>query len=268
MTRGKQTCRILKEIRCSIAEANDISLAISECSYQGDCTGTCPRCEAEVRFLEHQLRLRRLAGKAVVLAGLSTALAPLTGCTPQSASAPAIEVQQDSINTACTDELIEGDIDFPDKEDIREVELDTSVTVDSSEAAISAKDMDSAEDLNNIIVGEVNSELPKDDGIYEIFQVPYKPGVAEIDSYIQKNIHYPDEAVAQGASGKVVIEVIIDSLGNITQPRIVKWRHPALDKTALDLEKSMKAVEPCKLEDGTCVNCRLTIPISFKIQQD
>ena len=30
MTRGKQTCRILKEIRCSIAEANDISIAISE----------------------------------------------------------------------------------------------------------------------------------------------------------------------------------------------------------------------------------------------
>ncbi len=111
MTRGKQTCRILKEIRRSIAEANDISLVISECSYQGDCTGTCPRCEAEVRFLEHQLRLRRLAGKAVVLAGLSTALAPLTGCTPQSASAPAIEVQQDSIekfefSRAITDESI------------------------------------------------------------------------------------------------------------------------------------------------------------------
>ena len=97
MTRGKQTCRILKEIRCSIAEANDISLVISECSYQGDCTGTCPRCEAEVRFLEHQLRLRRLAGKAVVLAGLSTALAPLTGCTPQSASAATIEIQVDTL---------------------------------------------------------------------------------------------------------------------------------------------------------------------------
>ena len=71
MARGKQTCRILKEIRRQIAEANDIELATSECRYKGDCPGTCPKCEAEVRYLEQQLRRRQLMGKAVVLAGIS-----------------------------------------------------------------------------------------------------------------------------------------------------------------------------------------------------
>lgn len=52
MTRGKMTCRILKEIRRQIAEANDIEFVTSECRYQGDCAGTCPKCEAEVRYLE------------------------------------------------------------------------------------------------------------------------------------------------------------------------------------------------------------------------
>ena len=37
MPRGKQTCKILKEIRKQIAAENDIELVVSECTYQGDC---------------------------------------------------------------------------------------------------------------------------------------------------------------------------------------------------------------------------------------
>ena len=73
MTQGKHTCKILKEIRRQIAEANGIELVTSECRYKGDCLGTCPKCEDELRFLEQQLRSRSLAGKAVVLAGISAA---------------------------------------------------------------------------------------------------------------------------------------------------------------------------------------------------
>ena len=69
MARGKQTCKILKEIRRQIAEANGIEFATSECRYKGDCLGTCPKCESEVRYLEQQLRDRSLAGKAIALAG-------------------------------------------------------------------------------------------------------------------------------------------------------------------------------------------------------
>ena len=82
MARGKQTCKILKEIRRQIAEANDIEFVTSECRYKGDCLGTCPKCEAEVRYLEQQLRARSLAGKAVAIAGISAAsiamLMPMT----------------------------------------------------------------------------------------------------------------------------------------------------------------------------------------------
>ena len=73
MARGKHTCKILKEIRRQIAEANGIEFATSECRYKGDCLGTCPKCESEVRYLEQQLRARTLAGKAVALAGISAA---------------------------------------------------------------------------------------------------------------------------------------------------------------------------------------------------
>lgn len=73
MARGKQTCKILKEIRQQIAEANGIEFITSECRYKGDCLGTCPKCEAEVRYLEQQLRSRQRMGKAVAIAGISAA---------------------------------------------------------------------------------------------------------------------------------------------------------------------------------------------------
>ncbi len=78
---GKSKCKILKEIRRQIAVENDISYVISECSHKGDCAGTCPKCEAEVRYLEEQLRLRRKAGKAVAVAGIAaTLMVTATGC--------------------------------------------------------------------------------------------------------------------------------------------------------------------------------------------
>lgn len=51
MTRGKEICGILKDIRRRIAEANGIEYVAAECRYEGDCSGTCPRCEAEAAAL-------------------------------------------------------------------------------------------------------------------------------------------------------------------------------------------------------------------------
>ena len=78
---GKSRCKILKEIRKQIAEHNDIEFVTSECKYQGDCAGTCPKCEAEVRYLENELKKREMLGKRVVLAGLALSLvATSVGC--------------------------------------------------------------------------------------------------------------------------------------------------------------------------------------------
>ena len=107
MARGKQTCKILKEIRRQIAEANDIEFVTSECRYKGDCLGTCPKCEAEVRYLEQQLRARSLAGKAVALAGISAAsIAMLMPMTSEAQTATDIKMlPSDSIVTTRLDSV-------------------------------------------------------------------------------------------------------------------------------------------------------------------
>lgn len=80
---GKSKCKILKDIRRQIAEQNDIAFVTSECKFQGNCSGTCPKCEAEVRYLEEELRKRQRAGMQVAVAGIATALViTSSGCLP------------------------------------------------------------------------------------------------------------------------------------------------------------------------------------------
>ncbi len=78
---GKEKCRILKEIRAEIAKANDIEWVVSECKHQGNCKGTCPKCEQEVRELEAALAKRESLGKKVAVVGISATIAlSVTGC--------------------------------------------------------------------------------------------------------------------------------------------------------------------------------------------
>lgn len=79
---GRAKCKILKEIRQKIADENDIPYVTRECTYQGDCSGTCPKCESELRYLERELENRQRLGKAVAVTALCTGLtANVTACS-------------------------------------------------------------------------------------------------------------------------------------------------------------------------------------------
>ena len=81
LSKGKSKCKILKEIRQKIADENDIPYITSECTYKGDCLGTCPKCEQELEYLERQLERRRKFGKKVVVSGLALSVATIaSGC--------------------------------------------------------------------------------------------------------------------------------------------------------------------------------------------
>ena len=90
MKRGKRTCEILKEVRRKVAQENDIKLLERECTHEGDCRGTCPYCESEVRYLERELSKRRALGKAVTVAGIAVSSMMMGACHSPKAPAPAI----------------------------------------------------------------------------------------------------------------------------------------------------------------------------------
>ena len=86
-TRGRNICNTLKAIRKQIADANGINYSPEECHFEGECKGTCPRCEQDVRDLEHELHLRQMAGKAIKVAGVALGItaiaASATSCATQ-----------------------------------------------------------------------------------------------------------------------------------------------------------------------------------------
>lgn len=80
-TRGRNICDTLKAIRKQIADANGIDYSPEECNYKGECMGTCPKCEQDVRDLEYELHLKQMAGKAIKVAGIAAGLVAMTACS-------------------------------------------------------------------------------------------------------------------------------------------------------------------------------------------
>ena len=63
--KGKDKCEFLKGIRKRMAEANGIPYEPRECTYEGDCTGTCPSCEKETAELLAALKKKKAEGKEI-----------------------------------------------------------------------------------------------------------------------------------------------------------------------------------------------------------
>ncbi len=117
MTHGKNICNQLKEVRKRIAEENNIPLEIEECTYKGECRGTCPRCEAEVRYLENALADRLRIGKVATVAGLALGLATTT--TQAAEACPLTEVShvvKEAVNVADSVKVSGTTIDQDTKE--------------------------------------------------------------------------------------------------------------------------------------------------------
>ena len=89
MTKGRSTCKLLKSIRQQIADANGISYQPKECHHKGDCTGTCPACEAEIRYLERELKARKGNGFGMKVAGIAAGICATV--MPMTAAAQAVK---------------------------------------------------------------------------------------------------------------------------------------------------------------------------------
>ena len=74
MTKGKDICKTLKGIRQQIADANNIHYQPCECHHKGDCSGTCPACEQEIRYIESQLKERSHKGINTKVIGIAASI--------------------------------------------------------------------------------------------------------------------------------------------------------------------------------------------------
>ena len=113
MAKGKSTCKLLKDIRQQIADANGISYQPKECQHKGDCAGTCPACEEEIRYLERELKARKGNGFGMKVAGIAAGIC----ATVMPMTAAAQGVKPDSTANRPVHTAKKGDVKVVDLSD-------------------------------------------------------------------------------------------------------------------------------------------------------
>ncbi len=133
---------------------------------------------------------------------------------------------------------------------------------------------DGVDDLTKKVVKEeviVVEEKPKEDNIvYTTANVQQQPefpgGEKALYDWLNSHVQYPASAAEEGVSGRVIVEFVISKNGSIENARVVRGRHPALDKEALRVVKAMPKWNPGR-NNGQAVKVTYHLPVTFRLQQ-
>lgn len=166
-----------------------------------------------------------------------------------------------------TDLLITNDDEFEEEKAAKDVDK-----VMENEAQAGTIDVtEGTNDLNKqTIVQEVIAETkPVEEAPVSIAMVEQKPsfpgGEAAMYQWLSSNIQYPAVASEEGIQGRVVVEFVVGKDGSITNVKVLRPRHPALDKEAVRVIKSMPKWVPGR-NNGQPVKVTYTLPVTFKLQ--
>ena len=119
-----------------------------------------------------------------------------------------------------------------------------------------------------VVVGYGSKQVPaEEDPVFEVVEnMPEFPGgMGGLMQYLSKNIKYPVEAQKAGIQGRVIMQVIIDKNGNVTNPKVTQPVDPLLDTEAIRVTASMPKWKP-GTQRGMPVNVKYTFPIVFRLQ--
>lgn len=118
-----------------------------------------------------------------------------------------------------------------------------------------------------IVVGYRNPDAPVTGEVYEVAdKMPEFPGgMTGLMQHLSKNIRYPAEAHTNNIQGRVVVSVIINTEGKVTNAKIVQGVAPSLDAEALRVTGTMPDWIP-GTKDGKPVNVKYTFPVVFRLQ--
>lgn len=237
MQRGKYKCKQLKAVRKRIAEENGIPLKQKECTYEGPCRGTCPYCEAEMRYLEHKLTDRIRLGKVATVAGLSLGLAACGGQNSPGDTTPMLTTE----GVVVTE--MPGDV----------IEIPPPPPPEDGEPFPE--------------VGEIQYE---DEGESSAFTLPeedpsFPGGMDSLYAWLERNIRYPKEAKDNNINGKVFVTFVVEPDGRITNIKLLRDIGGGCGAEAIRLVKAMPRWNPGK-EKGNPARVQFNLPINFTLK--
>lgn len=111
---------------------------------------------------------------------------------------------------------------------------------------------------------------PKEDPYDNVIEFPdkeaqFKGGTEAFKEYIGLSVNYPPQAIERNIQGKVYLSFIVEKNGKITDVKVVKGAHPALDEEAKRVISEMPKWKPGKVGRKK-VRTRCMVPINFVLE--
>ena len=96
-------------------------------------------------------------------------------------------------------------------------------------------------------------------------QPSFPGGQGALMQWLRDYIKYPVIAAENGIEGRVIVQFVVSKTGSISDVRVARGVDPSLDKEAVRVVSNMPKWTPGK-QNGTTVNVRYTLPVTFKLQ--
>ena len=96
-------------------------------------------------------------------------------------------------------------------------------------------------------------------------QLPQFPGGdAELMSFVAQNLVYPEQAVKDKVQGRVIVEMVIETTGEVVDAKILRSLSPECDAEVLRIVDLMPKWAP-GYKDGKPVRTTFVLPVVFKL---
>ena len=79
-------------------------------------------------------------------------------------------------------------------------------------------------------------------------------------------LRYPEQAVRNGIQGRVLVNMVIDERGKVTDVKVVKGVDPLLDAEAVRVVSASPDWKPDMVR-GEKVKCELSLYVDFKLER-
>ena len=182
---------------------------------------------------------------------------------------PEIEVPQEVLATVQVTQIA-----IVDAEEVKNEVMDMEAQKEDNTAR-GVVNQDGSDDADKfqavaeqVVVKEPEPEPVKEEEIFvAVEQQPEFPGgTAALMKWLANNVRYPQMALENGISGRVIVKFVVEKDGSVSGVTLVRGVDKDLDREAIRVVKSMPKWQPGK-NNGQAVRCYFNLPVNFKLAE-
>ena len=156
----------------------------------------------------------------------------------------------------------------PEIPDVIEEIIVVEDDVETADLAFTSEDDDKK--VQEVIQAPIAAPVDEDPDEHVVFQVveqmpEFPGGQAALMKYLSNNVRYPVAALENNIQGRVIVQFTVRRDGTIGDVQVARPVDPSLDREAVRLISNMPKWK-AGMQRGKAVNCKYTVPVTFKLQ--